>query len=171
MLGPIASEPPLPLLTTTDEQDPQPMETRNSKQVPANLAGNSPAERGLNRDVLSLSCDGLIDRGRQLFKNERFSQVIEESHFPATSDIVFGVVAADRNCSNRLLCTQFLHQVPSSAVRQAQIAQENVKLDSFGQTAGRSDIRGNVDFVANAGEKFSQTLSSVGVVFDNNDTE
>src|SRR5438270_2997910 len=109
----------------------------------------------MRRSRLSLSGDGVIDRSAQLFENQRLGQMVEESYLPATSNIVFGVVAADRDGSDGLLCTQLFHQVPSSAVRQSEIAQQHIKGDSLGQTPGRSDIRSNVDFVTDTGEEFS----------------
>jgi hypothetical protein len=113
-----------------------------------------------------LLCDSFLQRDAQLLENKWFGHVMKKADLPASRDVISSIMAADRNRPHWMFRAQLLHQVPSTTVGQTKIAQKDIEFDSLGQGASRSDIWRNVDFVADGTEKFSQALSRVRMIFD-----
>jgi hypothetical protein len=75
-------------------------------------------------------------------------------------------VPAECDSANTTLRTQPFHQLPSSSVRQTEIAKQNIKLNGGGKTEGGLHIRRNKDLVPDGGEKSLEAFGAVGVIFD-----
>src|SRR5439155_9426994 len=65
--------------------------------------------------------DRAFDRRSELFSEQWFGNVVEKSHLSTIFEINVGVVSVDGDGPNRLNCAQFLHQVPSGAIGQANV--------------------------------------------------
>lgn len=115
--------------------------------------------------------NSFLQSDAQLLENEWFGHVMEKANLPASRDVIGSIIAADRDRAYWVLRAQLLHQVPSTAVGQAKIAQQDIEFDSFGEGASRSDVRRNVDFVADGGEELPQALGRIRVIFNENNAK
>ena len=93
--------------------------------------------------------------------------MLAESNGLTALDVIRLVVSREGDRAHRLLLAQSLHQIPASAVREVEIANQNIKITRPRHPEGGLDAIGKSNCEAAHLEVNFQSAGGGGVVFDN----
>ncbi len=133
-------------------------QTKARCALPARTRSETPSRNGRARGSFQSRTESLWPK--------RFRDMIQETHGAAPFHVSFRVEAAHGHAADGTFRTQFFHQVPPGPIGQLQIAQKEIELDRLRQGASRSNIRRNINFVSDFGEKLAERLGGIRMIFD-----
>src|SRR6266436_6318931 len=130
-----------------------------------------PSRQSASVSSLVFSGGDLAQNSAQLVKVHRFRKVEIEPGFPAALNILARAKAGERDRLDRSSSLGLGNDVVAAAVRQSDVAQDNIELFRVNHVQRILCSVSRRNFMAEMIEKTRQRLQRVAVIFDHQDTQ